>query len=66
LVSIEVPTGKPATKRPPLNTSSIANSSATRIGGLYSAIELPSTTRLAREVRRASAAAMMLGEGIIP
>ena len=27
---------------------------------------LPSTTRLAREVRRARAAAMMFGEGIMP
>ncbi len=47
-------------------TSSIANSSATRIGGLYSAIELPSTTMLALRVRRDSEAAMMFGDGIIP
>jgi len=33
-VSIGVPTGKPATRRPPERTSSIAISSATRIGGL--------------------------------
>ena len=65
-MSIEVPTGKPATSRPPDNTSSIANSSATRIGGLYSAIELPSTTRFAFRVRRVSAAAMIFGEGISP
>jgi len=33
-MSIEVPTGKPAISRPPEITSSIANSSATRTGGL--------------------------------
>jgi hypothetical protein len=32
-VSIGVPTGKPAISRPPEMQSSIANSSATRIGG---------------------------------
>jgi len=65
-VSIGVPTGNPATSRPPEITSSIANSSATRIGGLYSAIELPITQIAAREVRRARPAAMMLGDGISP
>ncbi len=34
LVSIGVPTGKPAMRRPPEMQSSIANSSATRFGGL--------------------------------
>jgi hypothetical protein len=33
-VSIGVPTGKPAISRPPEMTSIIANSSATRVGGL--------------------------------
>ena len=33
-VSIGVPTGNPATSRPPLMQSSMANSSATRTGGL--------------------------------
>ena len=34
-MSIAVPTGKPAISRPRENRSSMANSSATRIGGLY-------------------------------
>ena len=34
LVSMGLPTGNPATSRPPEITSSIANSSATRMGGL--------------------------------
>ncbi len=42
----------------------MANSSATRISGLYGAIELPSTTSAAFEVRRANAAAMIFGQGI--
>jgi len=63
---MEVPTGKPATRRPPLITSSMANSSATRIGGLYSDSELPSTTMAALSARREMAAAMRLGEGIRP
>ncbi len=46
--------------------SSIANSSATRIGGLYSAIELPITQMAARLVRRARPAAMMFGLGMMP
>ncbi len=61
-----VPTGKPATRRPPEMTSSMANSSATRIGGLYSAIELPMTQMAERDVRRASVAAMRFGDGISP
>ena len=44
----------------------MANSSATRCGGLYSAIELPITQIAACEVRRASPAAMMLGLGMMP
>ena len=65
-MSIGVPTGKPATSRPPEMQSSIANSSATRIGGLYSAIELPITQIAAWLVRRARPAAMMFGLGMIP
>jgi hypothetical protein len=65
-MSIDVPTGKPATSRPPESRSSIANSSATRSGGLYAARLLPSTTSAASDVRRVSAAAMRLGEGIRP
>ncbi len=63
---MDVPTGNPASSRPPEMTSSMANSSATRSGGLYRAMELPSTTSADCEVRRASVAAMMLGEGIRP
>ena len=61
-----VPTGKPATMRPPLMQSSIAISSATRVGGLYSAMLSPSRTIATSFVCRASAAAMMFGEGISP
>ena len=51
---------------PPLITSSMANSSATRIGGLYRAMLLPITTSAAFDVRRANAAPMMLGDGMRP
>jgi len=44
----------------------MAISSATRIGGLYSATELPMTTSFEYDVRRASAATIRLGEGIKP
>src|SRR5206468_6370546 len=66
LVSIDVPTGNPATNRLPEMTSSIANSSATRMGGLYPAIELPITHSAAFDVRRLRVAAMRLGEGMRP
>ena len=66
LVSIGVPTGKPAMRRPPEMQSSIANSSATRFGGLYPAIELPITQIADFDVRRASVAAIRLGLGIRP
>jgi hypothetical protein len=36
------------------------------MGGLYKAIELPITQIAERDVRRASVAAMMLGDGISP
>src|SRR6516164_9862121 len=54
----------PATSRPPLRTSSMANSSATRSGGLYSGRALPMTASLQRRVRCVRAAAIRLGEGI--
>ena len=61
-----VPTGKPAIKRPPDMQSSMANSSATRVGGLYSASELPITQMAGLLVRRVSVDAIRLGEGINP
>ena len=44
----------------------MANSSATRVGGLYSASELPMTQIAVSVVRRASEDAMRLGDGIRP
>ena len=61
-----MPTGKPAISRPPEMQSIMANSSATRVGGLYSAIELPITQIAVLVVRRASEEAMRLGDGISP
>ena len=52
--------------RPPEITSIIANSSATRVGGLYSAKELPSTHSAVPVVRRANEEATRLGDGISP
>ena len=63
---MDVPTGNPATSRPPLIRSSMAISSATRKGGWYRARLLPSTTKAAREVERDSTEAIRLGEGIMP
>jgi hypothetical protein len=65
-VSIEVPTGNPATSRPPLIMSSIAISSATLRGGWYRARLLPRTISAPREVVRDRMEAMRLGEGIRP
>src|SRR3974377_2227838 len=65
-VSIGVPTGKPAISRPPEITSIIANSSATRVGGVYSASELPITQTAVSLVRRGSDEAIRLGDGINP
>ena len=65
-MSIAVPTGKPAISRPREKRSSMANSSATLSGGLYSATELPSTVMAACEVRLARMAAIRLGDGINP
>ena len=65
-MSIGVPTGKPAINRPPDIQSSIANSSATLVGGLYNASELPMTQIAGFVVRRVSVEAIRLGEGIRP
>ena len=46
--------------------SIIANSSATRVGGLYSASELPITQIVVFVVRRDSDEAIRLGEGMRP
>jgi hypothetical protein len=56
----------PATSLPFDMTSSMANSSATRKGGLYIGRALPITAILQRLVRCVRAPAMMLGEGISP
>src|SRR6185437_7525685 len=64
--SIGVPTGKPAIRRPPEMQSIIENSSATRVGGLYNARELPMTQIAVSVVRRDSDDAIRLGEGISP
>ena len=61
-----MPTGKPAISRPPEMQSIIANSSATRVGGLYSASELPITQIAVSRVRRDMADAIRLGDGISP
>ena len=66
VVSIDVPTGNPATSRPPDITSSIAISSATRTGGLYSARLFPSTINAPLVVVFASTDAIRLGDGIMP
>ena len=65
-MSIGVPTGKPAISRPPEMQSIMANSSATRVGGLYSASELPITQIAVSVVRRDNAEAIRLGDGISP
>src|SRR6516225_9647854 len=65
-VSIGVPTGKPAIRRPPEMQSIIANSSATRVGGLYSANELPITHKAVSLVRRANARGDQIGRGHQP
>ena len=44
----------------------MANSSATRVGGLYSASELPMTHSAVSVVRRASEEAIRFGDGIKP
>ena len=44
----------------------MANSSATRVGGLYNASELPMTQIAVSRVRRDSAEAIKFGDGIRP
>jgi hypothetical protein len=61
-----MPRTKPDTSRPSVRWSSIAISSATRSGWSRMPIALPRTMTLAVLVRRASAAAMMFGDGIRP
>src|SRR5262249_578482 len=61
-----IPRTNPESTRPPDIRSSIAISSATRSGLPRMPIALPSTMIRACSVRRASAAAMMFGEGIRP
>ena len=61
-----MPTGKPAISLPPEMQSIIANSSATRVGGLYSASELPITQMAVSRVRREMADAIRFGDGINP
>ena len=63
---MDVPTGNPATRRPPLMMSSIDISSATLSGGWYRARLLPRTISAPREVVRAKMEATRLGDGISP
>ena len=66
LPSSGVSTAKSATRRPPETTSSISNSSPTRIGGSPRAMEFPIAQIAAREVLRAGLGAMIFGDGISP
>ena len=61
-----MPRTNPESTRPLDRWSSIAISSATRSGLPRMPMALPSTMIRARSVRRASAAAMMFGDGIRP
>ena len=61
-----IPLTNPESTRPPDSRSSIAISSATRSGFPLMPMALPSTMIRAREVRRASAAAMRFGDGMSP
>jgi len=60
------PITMPAMSRPLLITSSMANSSATRSGGLYSGKALPTTAIFACFVRCVNAPAITFGDGINP
>ena len=62
------PVGKPATRRPPLMQSSIAYSSAMRVGGVVDGSVEPSCTMATfwPLVPLASTAAMMLGLAMKP
>ena len=64
-LSIGVPNTIPAIRRPPDRQSIIASSSATRVGGLYSASELPHSAIAAVSVVAASTAAIRFGDGVI-
>ncbi len=66
VASIAVPSGIPATSRPPLMQSIMPYSSATRVGGLYSGSALPTTASFTLLVRRASMPANRLGLGMSP
>src|SRR6476469_6112163 len=65
MYSLGMPRMRPAIKRPPLITSSMAYSSAMRTG-LLSAIRLPSMAMRQRRVRCVSAAPMSVGLLIRP
>ena len=65
-MSIGVPSGSPAISRPPEMQSSIAISSATRVGGSYRATALPITQIAPCLVPRARTEAIRLGDGIMP
>ena len=56
----------PAMSRPPLITSIMANSSATRVGGSYSGSALPTTAIFTFDVSRARTEAIRFGEGMLP
>jgi hypothetical protein len=68
LTSIGLPSGRPATSRPPLMQSSIAYSSATRIGGLEVGSVAPICTMatLLPCVPRASTLPIRFGLGMKP
>ena len=61
-----MPRTKPLMRRPPLITSIMACSSATMIGWLRSGSALPRIAMRIFEVRRTSADAVTIGEGISP
>ncbi len=53
-------------RRPPLITSIMANSSATRVGGSYRGSAFPTTAIFMRLVWRARIDAIRLGDGMLP
>ena len=68
LASIGVPSGMPATRRPPLMQSSMAYSSATRMAGIVVGSVDPICTMATSRwlVARASTDPIMLGLGMNP
>jgi hypothetical protein len=64
--SAPIPRTKALMMRPPLMTSIIATSSATRMGWSRSGSALPTSAILTRRVRATSMLAMILGAGISP